>query len=114
MRWEAEAVLPSVALDKVACAGSRWQLAVAVLPSVALGKELTEPADVKSLYFTERYCLAVGKLFAECPCPGSRQIPVCLRGVRRVAFAELSAKALPAVIGPLPSVRGTRRTSLFQ
>ena len=27
---------------------------------------------------------------------------------------QLSAKALPAVIGPLPSVRGTRRTSEFQ
>jgi hypothetical protein len=27
---------------------------------------------------------------------------------------QLSAKALPAVIGPLPSVRGTRRTALFQ
>ena len=92
MRWEAGAVLPSVALGKVACAGSRWQLAGAVLPSVALGKELTEPADVKSLYFAERHCLALGKLFAECPCPDSRRIPVCLRGARRVAFAECNSR----------------------
>lgn len=59
--------LLSAALGKVACSGSTWQLAVAVLPSVALGKELKEPAAVKSLYFVERHRLSLGKYFAECP-----------------------------------------------
>ena len=56
------------------------KLVVAVMPRGALGKDLTEPAAVKSLYFAERHCLALGKLFAECPTLGSRQSSVCLKG----------------------------------
>ena len=79
--------LPTVAL-RVACAGSCWKLVVTVMPSGTLGKDLMEPAAMKSLYFAERHCLALGKLFAECPMVGSRQISVRLRCVGRLAFAE--------------------------
>nr|BAJ85239.1 predicted protein [Hordeum vulgare subsp. vulgare] len=39
-------------------------------------------------FFADMYCLTLGKLFVESLMLGSWKIFVCLRGVRRVAFAE--------------------------
>ena len=54
---------------------------------------------------------ALGKTFAECPYYDTRQSKLCRGNLCRVLH---SAKTLPSVIYPLPSVSDTRQTLVFR